>query len=367
MKRIKQMAVLPAVVFVLTLMGCGSVPPGTTVVTINEADFQSDSNGLLTLNNYTGINVAVFAGKVERGAFLGAIRARSSRVFDLNKIPGIPRNGAFLFRVTSYEELNKKGKAGITENDVIYTGLVAYDLSRPDRAIDASIFNNIDEGQETYVYVSNLTRFVVELRLDSSIGEKVGVLSPGQRNKKLWIKRQENGLPYTFFPTYVYVNPNSGDIDSFTDTVNMYGTEFIPLSAGSIEQVYEFKDPATQPGGKQYNVAFVKLNNDSGVLVRLQTTSGAFVRNQRGNVGTNRGDSDVYELASDQGPEGRVYSGLGVRYSSTVDLSFNPVTVKPGFEYACNITQMNGTMQYDWKELGPKSVADNSQVQLFME
>jgi hypothetical protein len=358
-------AVILAVLFLA--MGCGSVPSGTTVMQINEADFVSDSNGILTLNNYTSNNVAIFAGKVERGAFIGAIRARSSRVFDLKKIPGIPQSGAFLFRVTSYEELNTRGKAGITEDNVIYTGLIAYDLSRPDRTIDASIFNNVDDTRETYVYVSNLTTFVVELRLDSSVGEKVGVLSPGQRNKKLWIKRQENGLPYTFFPTYIYVNPNSGDIDSFTDSVNLSGTEFIPLSTGSIEQVYEFRDPATQPGGKQYNVAFVKLNNDSNVLVRLQTTSGAFVRNQRGNVGTNRGDNDVYELASDQGAAGRQYTGLGIRYSSTIDLQFNPVTIKPGYEYACNITQLNGNMQYAWTELGLKSEVTNNQVQLFME
>jgi hypothetical protein len=265
----KKLTVLLSLFFVLlVVMGCITppVPAGTTQLTINAADFESDRNGILTLNNFSSTDVAVFAGRVDRGNFIGAIKARGSRQFDLTKIPNLPKSGAFLFRVTTYEVLNKKGKVGITEEDVIYTGLVSYDGDRPDRQINQDIFRNIDDQFETFVYVTNLSKYVVELRLDSSTGDKVGVLSPGHRNKKLWIKRQSDGLPYRFFPTYIYVNPNTGEMDAFTDTVNLTGQQFIPMPASSIQAVYEFKDPKDQPGGKQFNVAFIKLNNDSNSL-----------------------------------------------------------------------------------------------------
>ena len=366
--RMKQMVIVAAVTVVLLATGCASGgPSGTTVLKLNSADFQSDKNGLLKINNYTSFDVAVFAGKIERGNFLGAIKAKSSRDFDISKLSNIPKKGAFLFRVTSYQTLNKKGKVGITEEDVVYTGLVAYDLTRPDRKIEKDIFGNVDDQQETFIYVSNVTKYVLELRLDSPDGEKVGVLSPGQRNKKLWIKPQPDGLPYRFFPTYVYVNPNTGEMDAFTDEVNKSGPRFEPRAAGSQVRVIEFDDPATKPGGKQYNVAFLRLQNDTNGLLSFETARNAYNKNTRGTVNTNPGDTDTYEIAADTGPTGRTYTNMGVEHDSGHFLFAPPVTLKPGYEYTIVVTQMNGNYQHAYKEIGTKSEVENNRIDLFME
>jgi len=366
MKTKLTLILLAMVLFAVFVMGCRNTP-GTTTMKINESDFQSDRNGILRINNYASFDVAIFAGKVERGNFIGAIKARGSREFDISKLPNIPNKGAFLFRATSYQTLNRKGKVGITEEDVVYTGLVAYDLSRPDRKIEKDIFAHVDDQQETFIYVSNITRYVIELRLDSPDGEKVGVLSPGQRNKKLWIKRQPDGLPYRFFPTYIYVNPNTGEMDAFTDEVNKNGTRFEPREAGPQVRVVEFLDPETQPGGKQYNVAFIRLQNDTNGLLSFETARSAYTKNTRGTVNTNPGDTDVYELAADTGPGGRTYTNLGVEHDSGHFVFAPPVTVKPGYEYTLVVTQMNGIYQHALKELGLKSEVDTNRINLFLE
>jgi hypothetical protein len=339
---------------------------GTTVFKINEADFQSDRNGLLKINNYASFDVAVFAGKIERGNFIGAIKAKGSRDFDISKLTNIPQKGAFLFRVTSYQTLNKKGKVGITEEDVVYTGLVAYDLARPDRKIEKDIFAHIDDQQETFIYVSNVSKYVLELRIDSSDGEKVGVLSPGQRNKKLWIKKSPDGLPYRFFPTYIYVNPNTGEMDAFTDVENKSGPRFEPRTAGPQVVVKEFGDPATQPGGKQYNVAFISLQNDTNGLLSFETARNAYNKNTRGTVNTNPGDADTYEIAADPGPS-RTYTNMGVEHDSGHFVFAPPVTLKPGYEYTIVVTQMNGNYQHAYKEIGPKSEVESNRIDLFLE
>jgi hypothetical protein len=352
----------------MELAGCGSTPPdGTTELKLNADDFQSDKNGILKINNYASFDVAIFAGKVERGNFLGAIKARGSRDFDISKIQDIPRQGAFLFRATSYQQLTKKGKVGITEENVIYTGLVAYDLDKP-RKLERDIFANVDEAEETFVYVSNLTKYVLELRVDSPDGEKVGILSPGQRNKKLWIKPQPDGLPYRFFPTYVYIDAATGEMDAFTDEVNRNGPRFEPRGQGPQVRVVEFEGPGTALGGvKQYNIAFIRLQNDTNGLLSFETARAAYIKNTRGTVNTSPGDSDVYEIASDTGPEGRTYTNLGVEADSGHVTFSPPLTFKPGYEYVLVVTAMNGNIQHAVKELGLKSVKEQNRITLFGE
>ena len=364
--KIRQIVILLATVFLLLTTAC-STPPGTTRLTITEADFQSDRNGLLQINNYASFDVAVFAGRVERGNFIGAIRAGGTRDFDISKLSNRPEKGAFLFRVASVQTVNRKGKVSITEEDVVFTGLVAYDLSRPDRKIVKDIFARIDDQQETFIYVSNVTKYVVELRLDSPDGEKVGVLSPGQRNKKLWIKPQPDGLPYRFFPTYIYLNPNTGEIDAFTDEVNKTGTRFEPRAASAQIRVIEFDNPATHPGGKQYNVGFVRLQNDTNGLLSFETARNAYTRNTRGTVNTNPGDTDVYELAADTGADGRTYTNLGVEHDGGHFVFTPPVTIKPGYEYNIVVTNMNGIFQHAIRELGLKSEVESNRIDLFLE
>jgi hypothetical protein len=242
---------------------------------------------------------------------------------------------------------------------------VAYDLKNPGRKIEQDVFKNIDDAQSTFIYVSNVSPFVLELRLDSSDGEKVGILSPGQRNKKLWIKPQEDGLPYRFFPTYVYVDPRSGEMNAMTDRVNLNGRRFEPQSSGANVAVVTFEGPGNADA-IQYNVAFIKLQNDTESLLNFQTAKGNYRKNTRGTTSTMFGQTDTYQIASDSGPNGRLYSGIQIEHDGGF-MPVSPYTFKPGYMYDLVVTQMNGNLQYDIRETGSKSKVDDARVILFME
>jgi hypothetical protein len=354
----------------LFIAGCVSAPPeGTTVMKINEADFASDQNGLLRINNFTNFDVAIFAGKVGRGNYLGAIHAKGSRLFDITTIQGsLARKGAFLFRAVSYETLSRNGKANIEEKNVVYTGLVAYDLDRPDRIVERDIFAMVDDKEQTFIYLANPTKYVVELRLDSPDGEKVAVLGPGERNKKIWIREQEDRLPYRLFVTYVYVNPNTGELDAFTDIENKNGKRFEPRGDdGSSLQVITLPDPTTKPEGKQYNIAFVKLQNDTNSLLNLQPTEGMYLKNIRGSRSTREGDTDTYEIAADTGDAGKTYTNLGVEHDGGYFKFAPPHTVQPGHIYNVIVTSMSGSYEHIWQDLGKKEEADINERFLQLE
>jgi hypothetical protein len=362
--------IIAALMLVMDFTGCVSPPPeGTTVMKINEEDFVSDPKGILRINNAASFDVAIFAGKIERGNYMGAVHARSNRLFDITKIQdSLIRKGAFLFRAVSYETLNKKGKAQITEENVIYTGLVAYDLDQPDRTVERDIFARVDNKEETFIYLANPTKYVVELRLNSADGDKVAVLGPGERNKKVWIQAQEDGLPYRLFVTYVYINPNTGELDAFTDTENKGGKRFEPqTSGGSSLQVITLPDPTTRPEGKQYNIAFLKLQNDTNGLLNLQTAPGMYLKNIRGTRSTREGDTDTYEIAADTGDVGKIYSNLGVEHDAGFFKFDPPQIVRPGYEYYVMVTQLNGNYGFVWEVLGPKGEVESNQVFLQFE
>jgi hypothetical protein len=358
-------------VVLLVVVGCKTSPPeGTTAMKINEKDFESDAKGILRINNFTDFDVAIFAGKIGRGNYMGAIHAKGHRVFDITKIEGsLARKGAFLFRAVSYQTYSNNGKTKIDEKNVIYTGLVAYDLDKPDRAVERDIFARVDDKEQTFIYLSNPTKYVVELRLDSPDGDKVAVLGPSERNKKVWIKEQEDRLPYRLFVTYIYVNPNTGEMDAFTDIENKNGKRFEPRGDdGRPLQVITLPDPKTSSGGKQYNVAFINLQNDTNGLLNLQPAEGMYLKNTRGSRSTREGDTDTYEIAADTGDAGKTYTNLGVEHDSGYFRFTPPKSVKPGYVYNVIVTGMSGNLQYTWPD-NPlrKQEAESNQAFLQLE
>ncbi len=350
------------------MFGCASAGSPAknepTVIKVKEADFKSE-DGLLKINNNTSSDVAIFAGRVEKTMFIGAIKAHGSRRFDLKKINGLPKKGAFLFRATTYAALDKKGTKGITEEDVIFTGLVAYDQEKPDKVVEQDIYKSVDDAQSTFVIISNFSKYILEMRLDASDGEKVAILSPGQRNKQIWIKPNVEDLPYTFFPTYVYVDPNSGELHAMADKAGINGERFEPQTTGSGTNVYSFYGPG-DASGIQYNVAFIMLQNDTDELANFMTAKGNYRKNDRGTKSTSRGESDIYQIAADTGPSGKLYSNLGILLN-TYYLTLNPTTVLPGHKYNLLVTKKDGSFHYKMEDLGVKSKVEDAEIDLFNE
>lgn len=335
---------------------------GSVQLKKKEVNFDNKA-GSLTINNETSDELVIFVGKVEKDTLLGGIHKNSAGIFDLSKIPGIPQNGSLLIRAASYEVY--RGKARITEDDVVYTGLVVYNLAdSTDRAI-VSIYRGIDTAQKTCIYASNLSpNFVLELRKDTpSQGDIIATLPPLQRHKQIFLEQKADGNGYDIFPTFIYVNPKTGEK---TSMMGGSGDEELvdPMPVGGDINDYEFEGPSN--GSINYKVAFLTVSNNTkkGMEFRNGTAS---LANQRGRRNTMSGRTDVYEVPSLNGESGQMYTGLVCRFPGNQKITLSPTRLLPGYVYEVNVTDMNGNYEYDIREVGKKSLVDDARISLFGE
>ena len=206
MKKIIGMLII--VMAFASIMGCASTKQSnSTELKKKDVSFKSEL-GSLSIANETSKDVVVFVGKVEKDAVLGGITANQTRTFNLSRLSGIPESGSLLIRVATFDTY--KGKARITEDDVIYTGLVVYNLKDSGDKIALTIYKGVDTAQQTCIYVSNESEnFVLELRQGNpSQGEVIATLPPLQTNKRVYLSPRDDGIAYDFYPTFVFVNPH---------------------------------------------------------------------------------------------------------------------------------------------------------------
>ena len=359
------------VLSVCVLGGCASSDVSTTstesvssiTIETKGVNFNSE-RGSLTISNDTAEDVVIFFGKVEKGNILGGIYAGKSRSFDLSKISGIPANGSLLIRAATFETYNKKN-AIITEDDVIYTGLVVYNLNDSGDRIDLSIYKGVDSSQQECIYVSNESEhFVLELRLENpSQGEIIATLPPLTTNKKIFLASRDDGFAYDFYPTFVYVNPKTGEKTSMNAGKTDRKRALPELVGGEITPM-RFEGPSGSNIG--YDVAFVSVQNDtkSGIEFRNGETT---LKNQKGRRLTASGRTDVYEIPSTNGDSGQTYTGLLFEFDDFSKKSIAPFVFMPGYKYELIVTEINGNYEYDIREVGKKSLVEDARIELFME
>lgn len=188
-------------------------------VSINSSENKEDSisfeneNGILVVSNETGEGLVLFAGNPAKNTVLGGIRAQETRGFDLRKIPDIPGKGAFLVRAVAFETY--KDKPDLSLDDVVYTGLVAYNLENTDDKINLLISEYIDITRQTCIYVDNDSLyFVLEIHLGNPQGDIVATLPPSANHEKIYLSILDYGMRYDLFPVFVYVNPTTGGKNS---------------------------------------------------------------------------------------------------------------------------------------------------------
>ena len=327
-----------------------------------EVNFENKS-GSLIVNNETSSEIVVFAGKVEKDNLLGGIHKNSTGTFDLSKISGIPASGSLLIRAASYEVY--KGKARITEDDVVWTGLVVYNLQDSAYKAQISIFRGIDTEQKTCIYVSNISpNFVLELRKDTpSQGEIIATLPPLQRHKQIFLEQRSDGYGYDIYPTFIYVNPKTGEKTSMVGKAA--DAELVdPLPVGREINEYEFSGPSSSDIG--YKVSFLNLSNNTKKGLEFRNGTAAFA-NQKGRRNTLSGRTDIYEIPSVNGESGQTYTGLTCRFPGDVKITLNPQKFLPGYVYEVNVTDVNGNYEYDIREVGKKSLVEDARISLFGE
>jgi hypothetical protein len=363
-------AALPAV---LSILGCGSAgqarrspviqnDPGRDYATVTGSDadlFTEGGKGSLTINNQASFDVIIFAGKVANDNVLGGIRSGRSRTFDISALSLPAKNGSFLIRAASYTTYSRKNRR-VTEADVLYTGLVVYDLGDPRDATNINIYAGINQEQNEYIYVSNTSKFVLELRVDTPNGEKLATLAPLQENKRVFLSPLPQGMPYSFYPTYVYIDPSTNEVKSFSAKSRADRERGIP-NAESVNPLV-FSGPG-DTSNIAYKIGFFRVKNDTSEGFNLMDGT-LLPPDQKGRRFVASGEMQTFELLS--GDAGQVYTNLSLEFDSTKTLRFNPVSIKPGIVYDVSIINRSGNYAYDIRETAYKDKLEDMQVSLLL-
>ena len=322
-----------------------------------------DENGPLSIRNNTAADVVIFAGRVERKIILGGIKGGSARSFDISKIPSIPPRGTFLIRAVNYETV--KRKTFIMEDDVIYTGLVTYNVDDKNDMTQLIIPSIIDAKRQFSVSVSNESaNYILELRIDNPRhGHVVAVLPPFQWNKRIYLSPRDDGRAYSFYPAFVYVNPKTGEKTLISG--NDYDTQrLIPQKVGEVAAPMRFSEPSKS--SVKYDAAFVTLQNDTSCGVEFHNAKN-ILTNQKGIRFTLSGHTDVYEIQATNEEDGQLYTALSLEFEGLTKKTISPYTFKAGYKYTLIVTQVNGTYQYDIHETGKKTLIEDMRIELLFE
>lgn len=360
----KIVAIFSCLLLISSAMQLSAASKKDTSVKLKKKDVSFKSEpGSLTINNETNDDLVIFVGKVEKSAVLGGISKNSTRTFNLKNVDGIAESGSLLIRAATYELY--RGKARVTDEDVVFTGLVVYNLKDPSDRSNLSIFKGVDTQQQTCIYVSNESEnFVLELRMGNpSQGEVLATLAPLTTNKRIYLSPRDDGLSYDFYPTFVYVNPKTNEKTS----MNAGKTDrkrAVPEAVGGPITPIRFTGPSAATVG--YDVAFLSLQNDTDSGIEFRN-AGTILKDQKGVGFTASGRSAVYELTSTNGESGQTYSALTMVFDDFSEKTITVQKLKPGFKYELIVTAMNGNYEYDIREVGKKSIVEDARIQLFNE
>lgn len=366
MKRGKFIAISVLILLAMLPLPAKKAKETNSSVQLKKKELSFDNQGgSLTVRNETGNELVIFAGKVEKEAVLGGVHAHSSTNFNLKKIPGIPESGSLLIRAASAEVY--KNKTRVTEDDVIFTGLVVYNLTDSGDRIDVSIYKGIDVQQKHCIYVSNLSpNYVLELRKDTpSQGEVIATLPPLQRHKRIFLEPDPDGYGTDIYPTFIYIDPKTGEKTSMMGK-DQDAETVLPDPVGSSEiNSYEWNGPSA--GAINYKVAFIKLKNNTKKSIEFRDGTKDLLSN-KGRRLTPSGRLDTYEIASEMGASGQTYTGLACRIAPNIyTMPLSKYVFKPGFVYELSVTDMNGNYEYDIREVEKKSLVDDARISLFGE
>jgi hypothetical protein len=356
------------------LAGCGSGPEERNpsiqtdrgkdyaTVTGGAGLFKEGGKGSLTITNQASFDVIIFAGKVSNNAVLGGIRAGKSRSFDLSTLNLPAKNGSFLIRAASFETYNKKNLR-VTEADVLYSGLVVFNLNDPRDKTDLNIYAGINEKQSEWIYVSNTSKFVLELRLDNpNGGEKLATLAPLQENKQLFLSALPNGMPYQFYATYVYIDPSTNEIKSFVAKDRSERQRRIPSAESVNPMVFGGPRDTSQIS---YLVGFLRMKNDTDESLNFMDGT-TWLPDQKGRRLVESGQMSTFELAAMSGDAGQLYTNLNMEFDSAKILRVNRFSAKPGVVYDMVVTKQNGNFGYDIRETAYKDKLEDLRISLFL-
>ncbi|MCL2805466.1 MAG: hypothetical protein FWD26_05965 [Treponema sp.] len=322
--------------------------------------FAEGGRGSLAITNQASFDVIIFAGRVNQNNVLGGIKAGKTRNFDLSTLSLPARNGSFLIRAASYDTYTRKNLR-VTEEDILYAGLVVYDLNDPRDKTHINIFAGISQSNETFIWVSNTSKFVLELRVGTPNGEKLATLAPFQTNKAIALSPQQRNMPYEFYATYLYINPQTNEIVNFAAR----GMDERQRRSPSGDRVNPmvFAGPADTSQISYLN-AFLRIKNDTNWGFNMMDGT-TWMFDQKGMPLVESGMLVTYDIPALSGEAGQLYTNLNMEFDNMRTMRINNFRARPGVVYDMTITLRNGNLAYDIRETERKDMLDDLRVSLF--
>ena len=182
----------------------------------------------------------------------------------------------------------------------------------------------------------------------------------------MFLEPKTTRTAYEFYPQFVCVDPKTNE----KTAINVPGKEdcqtMEPYPYEPNGKVIEVPFDEPKQSNISYSIAFLTIQNDTTAGMEFRN-SRTILQNQRGSRFTAPGQSDVYELDTGNGNEGKIYTALMCTFNKYSEKRINDYKFKPGFMYNMIWTNKNGNYQYDIQEVGLKSLAEDAKIELFME
>jgi hypothetical protein len=371
MRIVKSLIIAMVTLVALFMVGCAGVSTAdrNPVIEVDEGKdfacidsddlFKEGGAGSLTINNKASFDVVIFAGKISNNKVLGGIKAGKSRAFDLSKMGLIDKNGSFLIRAASYKTYTKSCLQ-MREDDVLYSGLVVYDLNDSNDRVNMDIFVGIQESKQEYIYATNHSPFVLELRLNHPAGDKIATLHPNQDNKKIYLTPLDDGMPYTIYPSYVYVDPKSNEIKSFLSKSEKDRYRERPENDGVSPLMFKGPESTSDIG---YAVGFLRLKNSTPEGLNLRDGM-TWLKDQKGSRFVRSGKATTFELSAESS---QAYRGLNVEFDRAALMKIASLQVERGVIYDLEIYEENGNYEYNVQASGFKDKLEDMKMSLLFE
>lgn len=339
--------------FVLIVLGCSSI-------SAQRVAYKNDKNATLVVNNLLDENIVLFLGAVSKQNFLGGIQGGRERMLAIReKLSG--NNGAVLIRAVK-EDVFKKKKYNIQDEDVIFAQIIVYDKLA---SSDGSINVNGRVGGEFGVRIENNSPYALEIRLDKKTGDVLTTFSPHERARI--VTMQYNSRGYTFFPTYIYYDANSKQMSSVTTQSLEGGQLMLPVDITGDLPILSFRGPS-EADKLVHPVAYVTFINQAKHAAIF--SDGATERkSQKGNEVVNPGTFSTYEMEiAGYNADSMLFTSLGIGIGgSTPPRKIDPVTLKKGFDYTLYYIDNGGSIETRIVEGGKRSFDLDGLLQLANE
>lgn len=206
-------------------------------------NFKTEATGNFECTNFSGSDLVLFAGKIERNFILGGIKSNETRSFDFSRISEMPEQGAFIMRAVPYETY--KTTERLNNDDAVYTRFVVYDLNSKEKTkmdIDIRLASLINK----YGFiVDNETPFVVELRMDDPQGTPIAAVPPLCYGLKVYGVPDANGNGYQVFPIYIFAD-FAKDKKIYAYTGQMQDTFRLQMEPINNAFVYSINNPQNE-------------------------------------------------------------------------------------------------------------------------